>query len=269
MKRPLIALVLALCVLAVLAVAGRQDLALMFQHTGRARLATGDAVAAEAAFRRAGTLGGDAASLAYDLGVARYRQGDFTGAQRAFAAAMATSSPAVLAAAQFNRANCGFRKGEALAAGDRQAATRMFREAIADYRSVLSLAPGAADAAANLRLAEARLAALERRADDDRRGARAETKPSASAEADGAGRGDGKGASEPQQASPPRSTAATPPTGSGGSYTGSTAAGAARLELTQGEVDRLLSEARGREQPAGKLHGGTKNQPLAKPEQDW
>lgn len=108
MKRPLIDAVLALCVLAVLAVAARQDLALTFQHTGRARLAAGDAVAAEAAFRRAGTLGGDAASLAYDLGVARYRQGDFAGAQRAFAAAMATSSPDALAAAQFNRANSGF-----------------------------------------------------------------------------------------------------------------------------------------------------------------
>lgn len=266
MKRPLIIAVMTLCALVGLAVAVRHDLAGWFQQTGRARWEAGDYAGAEAAFRRALGLGDDAAARAYDLGVSLYRKGDLAQAQQQFAAATVTTAPGLVAAARYNRGNSLYRQGEQLATRDWQAAGAMFREAIADYRAALVLSPGAADAAGNLSLAEARLAALGR---DQRPPPAGTEKPIIPSGADGNGVRDAKGQASARQATTPQSAVAGQAPGADSAEDPAITSGKARPDLTPGEVERLLNEARGRERPAGNLHDGKPNQPLARPEKDW
>lgn len=270
MKRRLIRAVLTACLLLGLGLAVRHDLARLFEQQGRARAEAADLAGAESAFRRAAWLGGDAAVLAFDLGIGLYRNGDFTQARQQFAAALATSAPDRVAAAHYNRGNSLFRKAEQLAAGDRPAAAEMFQAAVADYRAALALSPGAADAETNLGLAVARLATLEGDPPKTKRpaptGAENPIIPNSVA---GHRDQDGHGQADTRHASTPRRPATAQAPGSGGADAATASAGNARRELTTDEAERLLNEARGRETLAGKPHDGRQNPPLAKPEKDW
>lgn len=244
----------------------RQDLGSLAVHLGTARLDDGDPAGAEAAFHWAATLGRDAAPLAYNLGVSLYRRGDFSGAQQQFAAALAVAGADLSPTIRYNRGNCQFRRGELLAAGRPQDARSLLREAAADYGQALAEDPGATDAANNLAVARARLAALggEASSEGERPRAGAEDKRAAP---DGRGsktegertKADPKGASPQMAANANGEPRADAPVGTA----------KRRLDLARPEVERLLNEARGREKPAGTLHAGSRAGKLAQPDKDW
>ena len=246
----------ALLLLASLGLALRQDLAHLAVRQGHGSLGRGDVPGAAAAFARAGALGQPAAPLAFNLGVTLYRAGDYPRARDQFTTALASADPALAAASHYNRGNSQFRLGERLAAGDREAARRLFQAAIADYGQA-----GTADARANLGLVRARLAVL---GGESAQGG--ERRPAATAQAQPAGDGIGKDA----KAMPAAGQAAAAHTAREAEHADAKASlGKTRPALSRQEAERLLNEARGRERPAGPLHAGSQNGPLAKPERDW
>jgi len=249
-----------LLTLAGLAIILRHDLANLARYLGSARLQAGDVMGAAAAFRHAVALGGDAAPLAYNLGVSLYRKGEYLRAREQFAAALATAGPNLRAATLYNRGNCQFRQAERLAAGDQEAARRFFQEAISDYGKALALAPDAVDAGGNLNLARVRLAAL---------GADAGNPHTAGAEKppqEKVGNGSKAGT---KHAQPATKQAAAGAAQEAERADASATSGKTRRDLTRNEAERLLNEARGREKPAGMPHRGNRNGPLAKPDRDW
>lgn len=244
----------------------RQDLGSLAVHLGTVRLDNGDPTGAEAAFGWATTLGRDPAPLAYNLGVSLYRRGDFSGAQEKFAAALATAGPDLLPTIRYNRGNCQFRRGEQLAAGQPQVARGLLREAVADYGQALAEEPGATDAASNLATARARLAALGGEISPEGKRPRdgSEDKAAASDRRDSTAEGE-QGRADPKGVSPQMAAGANRE----GRENGRDTRTKPRLDLTQPEVERLLSEARGREKPAGALHAGNRPGTLARPDKDW
>ncbi len=270
MKRPLIIAVMTLCALVGLAVAVRHDLAGWFQQTGRARWEAGDYAGAEAAFRRALGLGDDAAARAYDLGVSLYRKGDLAQAQQQFAAATVTTAPGLVAAARYNRGNSLYRQGEQLAARDRAGRRRDVS------RGHRRLSRGAGPVSRRRRCGGQPEPCRGTAGRTGARWARDQRPPPAGTEkpiipsgADGNGVRDAKGQASARQATTPQSAVAGQAPGADSAEDPAITSGKARPDLTPGEVERLLNEARGRERPAGNLHDGKPNQPLARPEKDW
>ena len=254
-------MVVILLALAALVISARRDLSHLAIDQGAARLQAGDVPGAEVAFHRAIALGSDAAPLAYNLGVGLYRVGAFAKAGSQFATTLATAGPALAAVSHYNRGNCLYREAERLAADDRDAARRFLQEAIADYGQALALAPGAGDAGSNLSLARSRLAALG-------------SGPAQTGGQPGAGQGQ-KGRTGAGAKAGSRQTAnASPQAAAGAAQQAERAdpaasAGKTRRDLTRQEAERLLNDARGRERPTGMLHGGGRNEQMAKPEKDW
>ena len=260
---------LTLVIAGAVALTLRHDLVALFEAQARARLAAGDPGAAESSFRRAARIGGNAAVHGYELGVGLYRGGDFAGAQRQFSAALTAAAPELAAAARHNRGNSIFRQAEAVAASDRQAAARLFAEAAADYAEALVLAPGAADSAANLGLARARVAALAGESGSDGRPAGEDRQADAGADASGGSRpgnaGQGGSPASPEQPDAQPQSGQT----AGGRDNAHDAPGRSRPDLTPGDVERILNDARGREKPAGSLHESERHERPARPEKDW
>jgi tetratricopeptide (TPR) repeat protein len=162
MTRGWIKAFLVACALVLLAAALRHDLASWSARQGMARLGAGDVAGAEAAFRRAIGFGKPAAPLHFNLGVAHYRDHAHAPARGQFdlAIAAAASQPELRQAAHYNRGNSFYRQAESVSGRDRRAAIPLLRQAMADYRQVLALAPGDANARGNLDLAQARLRGL-------------------------------------------------------------------------------------------------------------
>jgi tetratricopeptide (TPR) repeat protein len=214
-------------------------------------LRRGDLAAAETSLRRVRALGGEAAPLAYNLGVARYRRGEFGSARAQFSATLA--EPELAAASHFNRGNSAFRQAEAEPA---KAETHL-SEAVADFERTLTLQPGDPAAQANREMARGRLAALRQtresrdQAEKDKTG---KDKPGVD-KAGAKPAGDPKAGQKPGQA--------------GGGNKDLLAPGKSRRDLNPTETERLLNEARGRERPAGPLHQGGQNGPGPRPEKDW
>jgi tetratricopeptide (TPR) repeat protein len=266
MRRHWLAKAVILLALAGLAVAVRRDIAELAVYQGRALLRAGDVVGAETAFGRALALGGTDTSLAYDLGVGLYRQGEFGKAQQRFTAALAAAEGELAVASYYNRGNCWFRQAERLATSDREAARRFFEDAVADYGRALTMAPEAMDAGDNLNLARARLAALghslapgpSQRAVGAEESQRQEAANGSHAKAESkqALPGTHRGASDSARQAVDQADAIGKP-------------GETRRDLTPDEVERLLNDARGRERVAGPLHGGTRSARLAEPEKNW
>jgi tetratricopeptide (TPR) repeat protein len=267
MKRRRVQILLALFTLSALTLGLRHDLANQALRRGSTQLDAGDTRAAEAAFRLAIDLGKDAGSLDYNLGVNLYRKGEFALARKQFDAAIATAKPFLIPAAYFNRGNSTFRQAGHLTADDRQAAVPLYLAAIADYKKVLSLTPGAVDARNNLNLVQTRLMALMmnegQNKPDNQAGSMRNQIP-----ADSTG-------SSPQIAAPQAHADAR------SAQKRSTAESAAQAapsspdtskphrNLTPAEVERLLNDARGREKPAGTLHSGQQIGLSAQPDKDW
>lgn len=256
MRRRAVYIVLIPVILAALALALRQDLSSLALRTGEQRLGAGDVQGAWQAFQRAIALGVDAAPLRYNLGVTHYRNGQYAQARSQFDAAIARAGSGLLPAALYNRGNALFRQAERSAPHDPAAATRLFQAAIADYDKALALMPGAMDANANLGLARQRLAVLQGRAGADNvppKGAnqgQAAEKPAGQASRSGVTR-PGRAEGKPKASNDP------------------SASGRARKTLSQAEVERLLNDARGRDLPAGALHGGGDPGRQSRPDRDW
>jgi tetratricopeptide (TPR) repeat protein len=269
MTRRMIRTAVLLLALGALAVALRHDLADRAVARGMARLSTGDVAGAEADFRRAAELGKPAAPLSYNLGVALYRKGEHVQARQRFDAAIAAAGPDLLPAARYNRGNSLYRQAEGLAGQDGEAAASLFSQAAADYRRALALAPGDADARANLELAQARHLALTsaaagaepaRQTGARRTGTAADSVQAARADS-------ARRAASREPASASRSTGQT--MGQPEDTRDQARGGKPPQALSREEVARLLGEARGRERPMGRLHGGGRLELPAGPDRDW
>lgn len=248
---------------AMLALSLRHDLALWFLRHGVEQLRSGEEVRALIALRRASSLGGDADVLGYNLGVIHYRNREYELARSHFDTATAASPPLGLAA-RYNRGNALYRLAEQRMEKDPEAAAGLMLLAMADYRAVLEDMPGDQDASHNLEMLQARWAAIT----SDRKGREeAGDAPLGSASA-------GAEKSQPDKAPPGKAEAGSKQESgrsarqAGEEHSAHFPARSPR-ELPRAEVDRLLNEARGRERPAGELHGGGGLGRSAKPEKDW
>ena len=237
-----------------LALALRRDLADLAVRQGDAKLLAGDAAGAAMSYGHAISIGHDAAPLAYNLGVSLYRQGDYLRARDRFAAATAMAA----AVSHYNLGNCLFRLGER-AAGDREQARRYYLDAVSEYGMVST-----PDAAANRNLARMRLAALagagENAGNRERQRAGEAGRPAGgdAIPRQGGGQGQAAGAKDSTRGA----TRAERPHPAA-------AEGKSRYSLTRQEAERLLSEARGRERPAGLLQERQQALQTARPERDW
>lgn len=100
------------------------------------------------------------AGIAFNSGVAYYRQGDYRRAAAEFSRAVRGKDPAVAAAAHYNLGNTLLRQGDALAAGDKRGAAEFYGKAAEQYEQALRVDGADPDARFNLALARGRLQAL-------------------------------------------------------------------------------------------------------------
>lgn len=284
MRRLFPALALML-VLAGLGATWRHDLAVSRHRQGRELLAAGDPRGALELLRRAEHGGTDSAALAFDVGVALYRLGDFPLARERFARASGAAEPGLRAAALYNLGNCAFRLGEKATGAelqrgsgsrpeggvDRLGGERLLQEAAVRYAEVLALAP-AADARHNLAVVRSRLAGPA--------GATPASAPSGEAKhgngdaASGTGRNGKQGveakggaqASSEQRGESPKEAAGRPqkslPDSPG-------RAGKAPTQLSKDAAERLLNQARGREANSAHLASQGERGRQARPDRDW
>ncbi len=124
----------------------------------RARLEKRDYPAARTEYERLLQGSPDDARLAYNAGVAAFRQNDFDGASRHFESVLGNADLKLQERAYFNLANTRFRQGEAATeAGDKQ---RMWQESEKDYEAALGLNSSNLDARSNLDAVRQMIAAL-------------------------------------------------------------------------------------------------------------
>jgi tetratricopeptide (TPR) repeat protein len=249
------------------------DLVQLARRQGDDRLRANDPSAAEIAFRRAVMLGGDDVSLAYNLGVAFYRKGDFVEARQQFSAALSRASPELAAAIHYNMGNCQYRLAEQRAAHSPDAARHFLQGAVADYGQTLALRPDSVDAGDNLELARGKLMILGG-------GDQNNTADAAAGKEKGDGRaGNSRNGSAAARGTAESNKALARSTATKVDEQGSareaddaeqdSAGGNRRAELSRGEAERLLNEARGRERPSGIPHGGGRIAHSAVPERNW
>ncbi len=264
MKPRLARALLVLLGLACLIFALRHDLGELALRRGETRLRAGDIVGAKAALDQAIALGGDGAPLAYNLGVDQYRKGDFAQAMKLFDAAKTSDIPGLRAAALYNQGNSEFRLAERLSATRPEAAMDAYRKAVTQYDEAW-LQAAAADVSSNRALSMDKLAALAQ-AQKEALGRLAGKQPPPSRESGGNGLGKGTEASRPHKDS---RQAGTGELRRADAPAPSATAGKSRRELTRAEAERLLNDARGREQPMGMPHVHKQAGPLAQPDLDW
>lgn len=251
---------LSLIVLALLAL--RENLSALALLAGERSLRIEEITNAARSFRIAAALGRDPATLAYNLGVAFYRRGDHARAKEWFADSLSKADPALVGTVHYNLGNCLFRQAEA--AGDGETAGRLFRAAAGEYALALSKTPNDDDAKANLGLAQKRMAALSASGPNSTDRKRSSASSTGRKEA-------GHESNERDKARPGDIQAGSAKATPSRAWTGTTTADAvARLHpLSDNEVERLLSEARGRERPLGSLVGAGRPARVTTPEHDW
>jgi tetratricopeptide (TPR) repeat protein len=277
MRRGAAALLIALLALAGLGLTLRHDLAHRAWRQARERLAAGDRRAALALLDRARRDLPQQPALAFDTGVAHYRLGDFRQARALFGQASAAADPLLRGAALYNLGNCLIREGDQAAAGDRQAARRLYQEALGRYRQALLLAPQAADARHNLAVAADRLAAGAGAGGPGGDGAPARSgRRPVEAKAKGGGAGEKgerqgeKGERQGEEASGRRSDRGDEAAGRSPGKPGPAAAASSQspAQLTRTQAEQLLSEARRREPGFAALAPRGEGR-LSPPDKDW
>ncbi len=92
--------------------------------------------------------------LAYNKGIALYRQGKVEQARQSFTVALDTDDPELAAKASFNLGNCLYANAVQQSETDRPAAIKSLQTAIAHYRSALQSNPADTDARTNIELAQ-------------------------------------------------------------------------------------------------------------------
>lgn len=246
------------------------DLVRLAWHQGDSRLHGNDVSGAEVAFRRAIALGGGSAPLHHNLGVSLYRQGEFAAAERQFAAALASADSQLAAVIRYNLGNCRYSLAEQQLTSDPTAAKRFLRGAVTDYGEASASMAVGADARDNLELARAKLAAL---GNGDRR-----SDPARSQQARGGDANDGNSNVKTRDKATSGMTSSKSTAVKGGAGGASREADGAdreatekkpRIDLSPGEAERLLNEARGRERPRGLSHGGGRIGAPAAPAKNW
>jgi Ca-activated chloride channel homolog len=95
----------------------------------------------------------DRETLTYNLAVAQYRRGNLDVAKQSFAESASASNETIAANSRFNLGNCFYSEALELADENPSAAVDTLDEAIANYRSSLSINPSDVDARANIELA--------------------------------------------------------------------------------------------------------------------
>ncbi len=108
----------------------------------------GDNAKALKLLEEASTLKPDSPEIAYDLGVAHYRAGDYANAVEYFMQALAGRDMGLEQRARYNLGNCAYAEG--LKQQEPQAAIEKFKTAADRFREALQLDPKDADARANL-----------------------------------------------------------------------------------------------------------------------
>lgn len=267
--RPLLKRGMVVVVLAALAFSLRRDLVQLAWHQGNSSLHGMDGRGAEIAFRRAIALGGSGAPLLYNLGVSLYRQGEFKAAKQQFAAALASAGPELAATIHFNIGNCQYRLAERQAANNSAEIKRLLQGAVADYGKALASKAVGVNARDNLELARAKLVAfgngdqndlLKREqttsGDASGDGPKARTQDKTKIEMMSAKSTAVKGNAEGLPREADRAEAGL-------------AAGTPRIDLTRGDAEPLLNEARGREGLFGLPHGGGRMGPAEMPQRNW
>ncbi len=111
-------------------------------------MADGDNAAALKLLEQASTLKPDSPEIAYDLGVAHYRAGDYAGAVEYFMQALSGRDLGLEQRARYNLGNCAYAEG--LKQQEPRAAIEKFKTAADRFREALQLDPKDADARANL-----------------------------------------------------------------------------------------------------------------------
>jgi tetratricopeptide (TPR) repeat protein len=263
-------LVLTGLALAALVVALRADFANFFAWRGHTELRAGNFMAAQAAFRRSYRLGQDSAPTRFNLALTLYNLNEFEEARRQFEAVLVTAGPELTAATFYNRGNALYRLAERQVAQNPQAASRLWRAAIADYAEALAQDPHATDARSNLDLARMQLTALGKARDQERDG---RNQGSAEKTRSGESPAGGTPQSEARQqdAAAGRHESMTP---DGGRPTQDnaeqpTAGGHSRRDMSRSEAERLLNDARGRDRLFGLPLNVNSTAQMAKPEKDW
>lgn len=92
--------------------------------------------------------------LAYNRGVALYRQGQVEQARQSFTTALDTEDPGLAAKAGFNLGNCHYAAAVQQSETDRTVAIDSLKTAIAHYRSALKSNPDDSDSRTNIELAQ-------------------------------------------------------------------------------------------------------------------
>ena len=97
--------------------------------------------------------GGNQYTLAYNRGVALYRQGKMELAKNSFVESLASDDPEIAGKAAYNVGNCLFAGGLQQSETQKDRAIESLKSAISFYRDALSIDENATDARANIELA--------------------------------------------------------------------------------------------------------------------
>jgi tetratricopeptide (TPR) repeat protein len=242
MRPRLPAVLLLLTLLAGLYPVLRHDLYHFAWRQGREALSRCDNERGLRAFGWAERLRGGDLLLAYDVGVALYRRGEYAKALARFSEASTAVDPGLKEAALYNAGNAAVKEAERKG-GDAAGAAALLRQAESNYLQALELNQRAADAKRNLELVRARLAGL------------------AAGKGDAPGREARGGSAAPQAKSVERQGGARGKDQgekSRGSQRGTESEQAAQhgtraAEMSREDAERLLAEERGRETLAPQL----------------
>lgn len=202
------------------------------------------------------------AGIAYNSGVALYRQREYRRAAEAFSRAIRGGDPRIRAAARYNLGNTLVRLGEGVASADRAGAGEFFRQASAEYGEALKLDRADRNARHNRAVAEGRLQALRAApsgASGDTAGATRNHREAAA----GAGR---RGRAAPEQcdaAEVTRAAAGNRGRRDGAKRDGKSGSGTPQpLRMTRQEAEALLVEHRSSGGPTAIFRdGGRTGQP--------
>lgn len=236
------------------------DLARLYRLLGERNYQNGSYRAAGDNWQRAVNLNSRDTISRFNRGVANYRLGNFSAARTDFDVLATDGTELVRQQALYNRGNCQVRQAEHLGSGQRDAAERLYREAIKSYQEAGRLKPGDSDVDRNLHAVTAAMTVIRGNKMKNDTGQKA----SAPRRSDVA---QGKGTPAVQLPSP----AASPSAGSAGKATSDNREGTVSRRKSMGreQAERLLNEKRGRETLPSSVPAPSRNSSQLQPAKDW
>jgi Ca-activated chloride channel homolog len=125
----------------------------VYVEQGGQAFARGDYAGAAEAYAKAQETDPDSAEVAYNLGVAYYKQGELAKAKKFFSTALNTRDVELEARSKFNLGNVAYRQGLAKRSSAPEA-VQLLQTAIAHYRDALDVRSEDEDARVNIELAQ-------------------------------------------------------------------------------------------------------------------